>query len=169
MKIIFCDVDGVLNNLRERHEKVDGSGDVFAVDYKNWNKHAVKRIDDLCYYTGAQVVISSSWRKLYPDYMWWNEQFKLAGAKHIWVVDVTGDSHNGFRGREINDYLLEEADIDRYVILDDESDFYPDQPRVYVDMYGGLLNHHFLEALMILEGKMEPKQYYCMEERNPLP
>jgi hypothetical protein len=52
-------------------------------------------------------------------------------------VGVTGCSHNGFRGREIWAYVFEN-EIEDYVILDDDRDFYPNQPFVHVNMDVGL-------------------------------
>lgn len=166
VKIIFLDIDGVLNNLKDAHEN-NPRCDRFAQDYRNWNPKAIARLDDICFYGRAQVVISSTWRKIYPDHNWWNEQFRLAGCEYVDVIDITGNSNNGFRGREIQEYLNANPEITRYVILDDESDFYPYQPRIYVDMWGGLTILHAMEAINYLRGETELSELYCMEERNP--
>lgn len=167
MRVIFLDIDGVLNNLKDAHEESPLT-DRFALDFSNWNPHALRRLNDLCKATGAKVVISSSWRKLQSDPAWWNEQFVLnARCPDIEVIGITGDSHNGFRGREVNDWLAKHPEVERYVIIDDESDFYPDQPRIHTDMYYGFTARDMLNAIKVLYGWQDGLGNDCMEERNP--
>lgn len=161
MKIIFLDIDGVLNNITDDQE---GNGDPFALDHQNWSSLSKAALNEIVKQTGAKVVISSSWRKMQPDIGWWNEQFAIGGIVAD-CISVTPGSENGFRGREIRQWL-KDRDIETYVILDDESDFYSDQPRIHVDMFHGLLMHHVPQAISLLNGdKFAP--IYCMEERNP--
>ena len=165
MKIIFLDIDGVLNT---------GGADtlypwVDELNHKNWHKSAVKRLDWLCKKTGAVVVISSSWRKFSQDLEWWNSEFYQAGARHISVIDCTGSSHNGFRGREIVSYLHATLPVvERYVCIDDDSDFYPEQPRVRTKCNLGFTQGNAWEAYAILTGASKGTGKRCMEERNVL-
>ena len=166
MKIIFLDIDGVLNT---------GGADalypwVHVLNHKNWHKSAVKRLDWLCKKTGAVVVISSTWRKLgMSSVEWWNSEFYQAGARHISVIDCTGNAHNGFRGREVRDFLLDcdSLQVEKYLCIDDDSDFYPYQPRVRTKCNLGLTQGNAWEAYAILMGASKGTSKRCMEERNP--
>lgn len=165
MKIIFLDIDGVLNT---------GGADrlypwVHELNHKNWHKSAVKRLDWLCKKTGAVVVISSTWRKFSQDLDWWNSEFYQAGARNIKVIGITPDSHNGFRGGEVRIitrglHML----VEKYVCIDDDSDFYPDQPRVRTKAFCGLTQGNAWEAYAILMGASKGTGKRCMEERNVL-
>ena len=164
MKIIFLDIDGVLNNTSDSHSDTPFT-DVWSRDHTNWWPHSVNVLGDIVAATGAKIVISSSWRKLEPDIEWWNEQFRLAKIE-VECIGITPSSRNGFRGREIKQYLSEHPKISSYVILDDESDFYPDQPRVHIAMDNGLLHTHKESIIQLLHGgSFTP--IFCMEERNP--
>jgi hypothetical protein len=163
MKIIFLDIDGVLNT---------GGADalypwVHEINHKNWAKPLVKRLDWLCQKTGAVVVISSTWRMLEKDTDWWNDEFLLAGAKHIKVIGITPISRNGFRGREVKVITSSFYNLERYVCIDDDSDFYPYQPRVRTKAFCGLTQGNAWEAYAILMGASKGTGKRCMEERNP--
>lgn len=151
--IIFLDIDGVLNHsIRNDTEYAQRQFDPRARDYRNWIPYCVSNLDVICEISQAKVVISSSWRVINKDISWWNEQFKLAGACSIVVVGITPRSHNAYRGREIMEYLTEHGNnISNYVIIDDESDFYPFMPFVKIDPYIGLGKNAALKALRILE------------------
>jgi hypothetical protein len=164
LKIIFLDIDGVLNNLKDMKSD-EPQTDVWVRDYRKWNKEALEILNDIVEETGAKIVISSSWRKLEPDFQWWNEQFRLVKIDAE-CVGITPISRNGFRGREVKEYLSEHPEIESYVILDDESDFYPDQPRVHIAMGVGLRFTHKKLAIQLLNGK-QFKPIFCMKERNP--
>ena len=123
IKIIFLDVDGVLNC----HSTKDLCG-----PYKGIEDKKVVLLKELVDKTGAVIVLVSSWKE------WWtsNPKFKdkqddLANyldeklAKQGLVIkDKTHDYNSVRRGRGILRYLnsLHENNIsvDKYVILDDE-------------------------------------------------
>src|SRR5579875_1845282 len=126
-RIVFLDIDGVLNSFGDMHTGLW----IQAMDHTNWKPECIQQLNRLCRETKSKIVISSSWRTIIPDIKTWNEEFLACGVEHIEVIGKTDRSHNGFRGREINDYLKLNPCL-HYVILDDESDFYPDQPRVHI-------------------------------------
>jgi hypothetical protein len=167
MKVIFLDIDGVLNT---------GGADalypwVYELNHKNWHKSAVKRLDWLCKKTDAVVVISSTWRKLGMNSVdWWNSEFYQAGARNINVIGCTGNAYNGFRGREVRHWLANDSDqeVTHYVCIDDDSDFYPYQPRVRTKAFCGLTQGNVWEAYAILMGASKGTGKRCMEERNVL-
>jgi len=162
--ILYLDIDGILNSVQDMHNK----SWIQAVDYTNWKPECVQLIDRLCLLTDCKIVISSSWRiVIYKTIEEWNEAFRQAGAIHIKVIGITPRSSNGFRGREINMWMAENNFIGPYVILDDDTDFFPNQFRVWVDSYLGLQYEHIEKAIKILEGQSLGLNLRCMEERNP--
>jgi hypothetical protein len=113
MKIIFLDIDGVLNSKStcQRHRGVTGI-DPFTVAIF----HRIISATD------AQIVLSSSWRR-FPD-------GRVEIEKRVMkCLDITPSSKNGFRGDEIREWLANHPEVQRYAILDDGSDFHEDQPH----------------------------------------
>lgn len=131
-KIIFLDFDGVLNT----YEFLDKLPKPKFSDYQGWKNHDetfkpenIENLNHIIEKTGASIVISSSWRRLYTLKQIKNV-LKKNGFKYIEsVIDFT-PSFEAFwnaeysRGAEIYRWL---ADNDLYkkcnfVILDDNSD-----------------------------------------------
>lgn len=53
------------------------------------------------------------------------------------IIDVT-PTLSGIRGDEVNAWLAKHPEVEKYAILDDDSDFYPDQPLFKTSFTGGL-------------------------------
>lgn len=114
-KIIFLDVDGVLNDDNTNTRTPDGYTGVDEKYIKN-----LKRIVDR---TGAEIVLSSDWKFEYPNgpagrYL--KEQLEKEGLKI--KAKTPGDSRGrGFTGRggEILAYLKKHPEVRNFVILDD--------------------------------------------------
>ena len=109
MKVIFLDVDGVLNNdgyfERTKNEKQN------RIELDDENIKCLKEIIDL---TGAKVVVTSTWKEL-RIYSKLISYLKTFGIE---VYDKTIHmSYN--RGDEIRKYLSTH-EIDNFIILDDE-------------------------------------------------
>ena len=131
MKIIFLDIDGVLNLIPQGHDEFGG---IFHSHFVN----NLKRVIDE---TGAKIVISSTWRhdglQRMKD-MW--EKRNLPGD----VIDITPDCNVLFkegsfnfldeidRGHEIEYWLVKHPEVKNYVILDDDNDFLPNQRGNFV-------------------------------------
>lgn len=138
-KIIFLDIDGVLNcgntfvetnglrkafniilkevNNKDLYSKIFLKEMLLEIDY---NKLILlKEIVDL---TGAKIVISSSWRML-MSYPLVEEYLVSLGLP---IIGVTPKLNN--RGEEIDSYIKENG-IKNYIIIDDEvfSDFTEEQ------------------------------------------
>ena len=137
MKIIFLDIDGVLNGYnkwtdfvidvsRKLHIPVNfmrETLDIFGIKEKY-----VQRLSKIVYFTGAKVVMSSSWRNGYwkVPYEEQAEDQKiltnLFNKYHIEIIDITPSCKSGCREEEIKEWLQEtKLDIESFVILDDES------------------------------------------------
>ena len=128
MKVIFLDIDGVLNVIPQGHDKW---GAIFHSHFVD----NLKRIIDV---TGAKIVISSTWR-----------MSGLPGMIEMWLDrnlpgEVIGITPNFMwktgstlqRGKEIDAYLEEHPEITNYVILDDDSDMEPHQLENFVLTFG---------------------------------
>lgn len=124
-KVIFLDIDGVLNVIPQGHDRWGALFHPHLVDN-------LKRIIDI---TGAKIVISSTWRM-------GND---LVGMKEMWrdrglpgeVIGVTPNFILKYgttlcRGKEIAAYLEKHPYIDNWVIIDDDSDMEDDQLENFV-------------------------------------
>jgi hypothetical protein len=112
MKIIFLDIDGVLNSDRTPNPRKFP----YIVD-----KELLERLNGLLALTGAKVVLSSSWRC---------DPVGLLAAKY-WKVPFTyvcSDKPKSPRGKEILNWLSDHPDVTRFAIIDDEDDGLDDLP-----------------------------------------
>ena len=143
MKVIFLDVDGVLNNdgyfERTKNEKQNR----IELDDEN-----IKYLKEIIGLTGAKVVVTSTWKEL-RIYSKLISYLKTFGIE---VYDKTVHmSYN--RGDEIREYLSTH-EIDNFIILDDEifRDFNElISHLVKTDFYnGGLTEQHKTLALQLL-------------------
>jgi hypothetical protein len=149
MRLLFLDIDGVLNRFTQRHSHPD----VIRVRMGIFNRLLITNINTLLRLTGAKVVISSAWRgsETYP--VW--KSLKEGG----FIGDVIGETpelgHKSCRGDEIALYLKESMpdDFKDYVILDDCLDFLPDQNAhiVQTNTYDGLTEAKVVEIVNTFE------------------
>jgi len=130
MKIIFLDVDGVLNSEEsivrhyEAFVKENGEGvphedftAIFPEEYMNNLKEIVEKSD-------AKIVVSSTWRLGYPDSRHWLKlisNLKEYGLDER-VIGVTTNIHD-LRCNQIKKWLEDnkELGIDNFLVLDDDS------------------------------------------------
>lgn len=111
MKVIFLDVDGVLNS-DEYFDKIRGleiNGIENDIDIEK-----IKLLKKAVVATGAKVVLSSSWR-----YTRNGKELKELLLKYGIQTDSTPFLGNE-RGNEIKQWLANHPDTEDYVILDDE-------------------------------------------------
>ena len=116
-KIIFLDIDGVLNTRKTVRKTSDGMAFVDA--------RKVLRLRDIVERTGAKIVLSSSWRygaikgatpMEQLAYCELQEEFRRLQCP-LWI-DITPCFPQAKRWREINAWLMLH-DVDSFVILDD--------------------------------------------------
>lgn len=125
LKILFLDIDGVVNcaATTQRHGPYIGIDPTMAA-----------RVKRIIAETGCKVVLSSTWRH---DV----ESRAEVKRKVCDFIDRTpGSKFNGqWRGQEVQAWInLCSATIDEYAILDDDADFYPDQPLFKTEWPVGL-------------------------------
>lgn len=149
MKIIFLDVDGVLNIMSNSYR-------TFMKPYgQHIEPHLVQRLNYLMEKTDARIVVSSSWK---ADMIDLEKQIVEQGFKY-WdrVIDITPYGHNGMRGKQIEQWL-NEYEHDEYVVLEDEPtdvcgsmcNVIPKENVIHVDMNEGLTHQNIVDAIDIL-------------------
>ncbi len=112
MKVIFLDIDGVLNSTHTRNPR----GFPYVTD-----PDLVDRLRDVVAKTGAEVILSSTWRY---------DPVGILAAKYYEIpfVDMTPDLPKQSRSREILQWLGEHPLVERFAVVDDEDDDLDDLP-----------------------------------------
>ncbi len=140
MKVIFLDIDGVLNSDEyfDKIRNLNIQGIQSEIDVEKI-KLLKKAIDE----TGAKVVLSSSWR--YTK----NAQYlKELLANFEIYTDSTPFMH-GRRGLEIKQWLSDNQGIEDFVILDDETfDSYDEELIKKLIKISNGNGHNFGEGLL---------------------
>ncbi|MCD7949580.1 MAG: hypothetical protein LUG12_04885 [Erysipelotrichaceae bacterium] len=152
MKVLFLDIDGVLQPYQSRyrfHTNLETLIKYLSLRYQrdytiydkyiigacflDWNKKAVKRIKTILDATNAKIVISSGWRsKKYPN--------RMLDLLHIW-------------------------DMDQYWI--GETDFFHDnmiEAQAYLKSQGYHLYERQVEILDYLFTHQDIKQYVIVDD-----
>ena len=129
MKIIFLDIDGVLNNYATLGEGI------------NWEPDLVKILNRIIKETKAEIVLSSTWRQItqYRDVIKNDMKINYIGkTPKLWKK----------RGVEIQTWLDENPGVENFIILDDDSDMVHLMPHLLqTDGEFGLTNEIANEAI----------------------
>lgn len=153
MKVIFLDIDGVLNSNRSC---VALGGFPFPGKHKDRSWHlfddvAVGLLRRVAKVSGAVCVLSSSWR-LGMD----TDELRDLGARlGVSIIGKTRDTYGSEpRGEQIQDWLRDHPEVTLYAILDDSSDMLEQQMPYFVRTLhsDGLSYQNHLDAIRILEG-----------------
>ena len=154
MKVIFLDVDGVLNFAGSEARAPGG--------FLGIAEKCVKNLKQIVISTGAYIVLTSTWKE-----EWEKEEDNCApmGAylvrklkRHgLHIIDKTID--NTFdRGKGITDWLKRHDCVEAWVVLDDDifEDYeqYNIMPHLVKTKFGvaGLEEEHVEKAIQILNG-----------------
>lgn len=154
MKVIFLDFDGVITTYKSQYQL---------------DEEKMKLVKRICSNTGAKIVISSSWRrwtledtiKDITDTSKWGVPVpftpleKVVGVtSRVYAFKNDDVQHHCRvpRGVEIKMYLDEHTDIDKYVILDDDSDMLLEQATYFIQTDGveGITEDDVNKAIEIL-------------------
>ena len=167
-KIIFLDIDGVLNTERQHDRCVNlGADQVDNFGYA-FDPEAVANLKRIVEHTGADIVISSSWK------MWGLDAMQRMWARRDLPGKVIGITPNtesdemllsidldlmdipAIKGSEIKEWLSTNGNQDtRYAILDDLPDMLPEQESHFVqtDPRIGITKDDADRIITILTGK----------------
>jgi hypothetical protein len=144
MKVIFLDIDGVLNCKATRNPR----NLPYVVDPK-----LLRRFKRLLDRTGAKVVLSSTWRY---------DPAGLFSARHAGIpfVGVTPDMPRRPRRDEVLAWLSGHPRVKRYVIIDDEDDGLDELPLFQPPAATGLNQKIVNGAAGYLNGKTDRDMRY---------
>jgi hypothetical protein len=167
MKILFLDIDGVLNSWdwwtrrAALHESRDDGDErpihdrlshlVLPVHREeDFDPIAVARLNAFIERTGATIVVSSTWRKgrTLQELIDVMRFFGVTGP----IFDKTPEL-NTRRGREIDHWLKSHGTmVEKFAIVDDDSDMDPHMDRlVKTEFATGLLDEHCERLAKLLE------------------
>lgn len=168
MKIIFLDIDGVLNGynfwnilgwkiISLTHSKKLKTWYRNTIKPFGVHENKVKRLAKIVKNTDAKIVMSSSWR-----IGWWKTPYEKMGDDqkkltdlfnkyNIKVIDITPYFLSGNRGKEIVTWLAEhEEEVEKFIILDDENTHL----RVFDN------DERFIQTSSVSKGKMIKGYWY---------
>jgi hypothetical protein len=136
MKVVFLDIDGVLNDAITTMDLLDDKP-------KKEHLDCLKVIVDA---TDAKIILSSTWR-LFPSAR--NDVKNALRNVGLEFIDKTKELKD--RASEIQEWLSRHPEVEKFVILDDEeiSGKFPDN-LVQTTFYRGLLPEHVEKAIKIL-------------------
>lgn len=149
MRVIFLDVDGVLNSSETR-AKIDG---LKGVSKKNLRilRHIVAR-------TQAKIVLTSAWNinfdeKLVPTTKAGMYLYHRLWENNLWIYDKVND-YGGNREQAVAEYVKKHNNLTDWVIIDDThyGDYEKLNPKhiVYTSYELGLTKASATEAIVKL-------------------
>ena len=165
MKIIFLDIDGVLNTsqtFKNRYYEYKRSGN-YSLEIDDFR---VELLEKVVKETHAKIVLSSTWRKgfakkndvIVSTFEKTKQLVNVFSKHNLEIYDVTPYDENLCRQKEILQYLKSRKDIESFVIFDDEASdlsVFVDKELILVhndctdfnEERNGLLKEHVLIAI----------------------
>ena len=160
MRIIFLDIDGVLNDLN-----FDSSN-----PGKFFRPEAVQTLADIVHQTGAKIVLSSTWKHIkdcskekYPDaFRQWQQLINTLAVYNLEIFDTTPNINTN-RPLEISEWLKTHDDISSWVSIEDdfppkdyakygyENHLFRTEYFVPPNYIGGLKTEHIPQILQMFE------------------
>jgi hypothetical protein len=140
MKVLFLDIDGVVNRVgtRQRYRGFMGIDPFLA-----------SMVGKIILDTGAAVVLTSTWRHFQGG--------REEVDRHVYkTFDVTPIADTGFRGEEVKMWLDDHPEVTRYAIVDDDSDFYADQPLFKTNWQTGITDEVAQQVTKFLNRRDDP-------------
>lgn len=139
MKVLFLDIDGVLNSrewyLRNKENIITNSGFMYRHD-EELDPKACALVNELCESENLKIVISSTWRKFHTL----KEISDMFASRGLFghIIGSTPQLRGGYRGQEVDEWLYDNPGVTKHVILDDDGDFKPEQPLVLTNWEYGV-------------------------------
>lgn len=168
MKVLFLDIDGVLNSdayaKRYHQEHLREKG------YHIWvDPDCVELVRQLCEKEHVKIILSSSWRSYDLDHTIIHLK-EYQGLKPLlkYLIGITPGCMSRCRGREIQDVLnnfdwcvknglisdkYKGKKIDKYAIIDDDTDMFENQKPFFVqtDWFIGITKEDIEKLTNILK------------------
>lgn len=156
MKVIFLDIDGVLATR--------------STKWQSFHPDCVLALKKVLDVTGAVIVLSSSWRHGFIDWRKdghplvhhsqvltvMREWFKECGLPPERLIDKTPTARTDRRGDEIDKWLKGRTDVERFVILDDDTDMGEHITRLVITHgENGMNEKNADDAIKFLTGNMQ--------------
>ena len=164
MNIVFLDYDGVVNTPMWNEDGTHCRYN-FPDDNKVNNFQAVQWVSEFCQKYGYSIVVSSTWRmdKNYKECLingGLREGIEVLGRTPF--CDAKIDAKTGYcvtRGLEIEQYLEQHPEVDKYLIFDDEDGLWEYQMEhlVLTDSAAGFMMNDFNKAVR-LHNKFEVEE-----------
>jgi len=146
MKVLFLDIDGVINSKRTSiaFNAYPTSEEVGITKFDNV---ALRLIQKVCKDTKTNIILSSSWR--------FDSNWKDLGKRlNLPIIDrtplhVPSDVRRGY---QVEAFLNAHPEIDKYAIVDDINEFLPNQLPYFVqtDEHNGLSYENYKRLLWLL-------------------
>jgi hypothetical protein len=153
MKVIFFDIDGVLNTTKTTR---------MFCGFHFVDTRKVLRLREIVERTGAELVMSSSWRYGFEPGAFWYEKEGVAQLEAEFRrlrcpkwIDVTPWLSGSKRQKEIFAWLAVHPEVDEFIIIDDVGEeliFYNDR-LVLTDPSEGLNKERMEFAIQLLGEK----------------
>lgn len=157
MKIIFLDIDGVLNSVQSSFGYKERS-----YDYAGLSEEGIGLLRELCKITGAKIVVSSTWR--HDGHEAIAGAFAAKGWREVvfykTLIGTTEYPGEGCRGDQIQKWLDGHCSVMKYVIIDDDSDMLESQADNFIHTDGnvGFTLYDMVQAAIILGAKDEKEE-----------
>lgn len=166
MKVLFLDFDGVLNSeasfrWEKRKKTIHIANTLSPIACSNL-QHILEQDRDV------KIVISSTWRKIHTMVELQNI-LNSYGVEAARIIGKTPLTFSGDRGREIRQWLEDNPNVTKYVIIDDDTDagnalnmydektdtFVPDTKGIFIDTTweDGLLIVQAVQAAKFFRGE----------------
>jgi hypothetical protein len=115
MKVLFLDIDGVLNTTSTLWKlRTDGSEDIGS-------KHLI-HLSRIVHKTGCKIVLSTSWRHFEPHIDTIKRRLLTAGIPNEVIISKTPDMWDDPRGHEITAWLKDHPEVTKFAVVDDDED-----------------------------------------------
>ena len=152
MKVLFLDVDGVLNN-EDWADRMELNYGILVYKNNILYQPSLISLRRIINETGAKIVVSSSWRKIpsaYADLLRWLHMYGME------VFDTTPQHFSRsmhIRGDDIEEWLKAHPEVEAYAILDDDDDMGQHMSHlVQTNMFAGLTMMEADECIHMLNG-----------------
>lgn len=153
MKVLFLDIDGVLNSIRWFDYLYDSKREM-NYPLCEFDPLCVANLNSLIAEIGCQLVITSS-RRLSERI---NDVLAEVGVRGE-IVGQTPVLFNATRGAEVEAWLSEHQEVEQFAIVDDRTDFLPCQMThfVHTNEKAGMTDADVIQLIEILNSNENDK------------